>query len=1040
MRNIKQVFLWLMACTFMLTLSGFTSVSQSKENNRIVLADNTEKQQQGNVVNGLVTDVNGEALPGASIIEKGTKNGTVTDVNGNFSLTIVSKNNYLAISYIGYTAKEVSIGNNTNFTIILMEDSKALEEIVVVGYGIQQKRDLTGSISKVKGESVKNMPVPSVSNALQGRMSGVDFINSSGAPSAQPSIRIRGTGTINGAEPLVVIDGVPSGSIADINPNDIESVEVLKDASSSAIYGTRAANGVIIVTTKRGEKNSDVRAELNLYSAFSNVYKQLDLLTAPDLAMLKRERYTSDGINVAPFWNDTYYATQRTNWQDEIFDQGLSQNGDFRLSGGNRNSNYMTSISFYDEKGILYSSKYKRISIRANSDHQINDRLKISQSFQFTNSLSSTPYTLNAHVGRLWEALRFNPAIPVKDETGKWGSTIANNELGDINNPIYELETEKDDYTTNSILATLNLSYKFLEGLYLNVSGSANGYITLHESFLPKVTEQTRQRSLAELSKSYTQALTSLGEAYLSYLKTFDIHKVNLTGGVSYQSYSGQDFGATRRNFSDEKDEQLVFDNGAEMAAISGNFHDEVKLASAYARAFYSLKDKYMLTATFRADGSSRFAPGKRWGYFPAFSLGWRLSEEGFLNKPDFLNDLKILGGWGSLGNQDVGAFQYYPLMRNGQGQYIFGSDNALGSTVIMLANPNITWEKTDMTNLSVEARMLDNKLNATATYFYKRTYDMLIPTTVMGTQGTAGVPASNMGEMSNKGWEFDIGYTNRDNKDFSYYVSANVTFVKNKVEKLYGSDDTFIEGAQYGRQWQIISRTYEGQAIASFYGWKTDGLYQNQSEIDSDPNIKNDSRKSAIKPGDVRFVDINGDGIIDDQDRTKIGDPNPNAILGLQLGATYKGFDISTNFYGNFGLELFNADRMQGLDPAMVFNMYAETLDRWHGEGTSNTIPRMSTVKLNQNHRTSDLFIENGSFFKLKNLTIGYTLPTGILSKAKISNLRFYISGEDLLILTKYKGYSPELGYSDGNRQRGVDLAHYPTVRKVSLGLSLNF
>ncbi|KAA6300791.1 MAG: TonB-dependent receptor SusC [Candidatus Ordinivivax streblomastigis] len=997
------------------------------------------QQQSGKRITGTVTDTSGEPIIGANVVEKGTTNGNITDVNGKFTLE-VSSGATLVISYIGYNAQEAAVGNQTNLKIMLAEKSQALEEIVVVGYGIQQKRDITGNISNIKGDQIKNLPVTSASNALQGRVSGVDFVNTSSDPSAQPNIRIRGTGTVNGAEPLVVIDGVPSGNLRDINPNDIESIEILKDASSSAIYGTRAANGVIIITTKRGERNTKVNVDVNVYSAFVNVYKKLDLLTAPDLVMLKKERYTNDGNPVDAFWNDPYYATQRTDWQDAMFGQGQIWNGDVRISGGSDKSNYMTSIGIFDEQGILYNSNFNRINFRANSDHQPNDRLKISQSFQFVHSKAAVPDTRNTQHGRIWSGLRFNPALPVMDENGKWGASTVT-ELGDINNPVYELHTQRYSTTINSILASLNLSYKFAEGLYLNLNGGFDGNIQLDESFSPKVTEQMRQSEQAEMTKSYTQGMTALSEAYLSYLKTFaSVHKINVTAGVSYQNFSGMYFSAQKRDFTDESDDQLVFDNGSTLTGINGNFRDEVKLASAYGRLFYSLKDRYMLTATFRSDGSSRFAPEKRWGYFPAFSVGWRISEESFMPKSDFLNDLKILGGWGSLGNQDINAFQYVPLMVKGSVRQVIGGKNLTGSSVSMLANPNITWEKTNMTNVSIEARMFNNQLNATITWFNKKTFDMLIATPTMNAQGKSPVPASNVGEMSNKGWEFEVGYNKRVSQDFNWFAATNVSFIKNNVDRLYGTDDTFLSGPNYGRSQLEISRTYENQPIASFYGWKTDGLYQTQSEIDTDSNIKNDSRKGNIKPGDVRFVDQNLDGSIDDKDRVWLGDPNPAVVVGLQLGGSYKNFDFSANFYGNFGVELYNSDRMQGLTPNTPYNYYAETLNRWHGEGTSNTIPRMTNFEYNNNHRVSDLFIENGNFFKLKNLTAGYTLPKSLLSKVKINSLRFYVSGEDLLILTQYKGFTPELGFTAGNLQRGVDVAAYPTVRKISLGLSLNF
>jgi TonB-linked SusC/RagA family outer membrane protein len=755
--------------------------------------------------------------------------------------------------------------------------------------------------------------------------------------------------------------------------------------------------------------------------------------------MLKKERYTNDGVAINPIWNDPYYAVQRTDWQDAFFGTGNVLNGDIRITGGNDKSSYMSSLSYFDEKGTVDNTEYQRIVFRANSDHQLTSRLKLSQSFQFLSGQSGIGLVEDAHTGGVWQMLRFNPAIPVKNDDGTWGTSQADTELGDINNTIYEVNVKQVKNKNYSILGSVNLTYNILDGLYLNVNGSVNGGISTIREFSPQMLTQARIAPNATLWEKHSESSTYLTEAYLSYLKTFaSVHKLNVTAGVSYQYYDGSWFDATKLGFSDEDPSQVVLDNGATMSSINGNYNDEVKLASAYGRLFYSYVDKYLLTATFRADGSSRFAPGRRWGYFPAVSAGWRLSQEGFMRDVEFLNDLKLIGGWGLLGNQNVGAFQYFAMMsKSGASQ--LGQQQITAAAINMLPNPLITWEKTSMTNISAEARMLDNKLGAGVTWYNKKTIDMLIATIAMGSQGNAAVPASNIGEMSNKGWEVELSYNDAINEEFSYSIAANAAFNKNKVDVLYGTDN-FITGGTYGRTQQEISRTYEGQPIASFYGWQTNGLYQNQSEVDNDPNIKNDARKSGINPGDVRFVDQNGDGIIDEQDRTRLGDPNPDVIFGIQAGIAYKGFDLAINGYGNLGYELFNADRMTGLDPATSYNMYAEALNRWHGEGTSNSIPRMASGNFNQNHRTSDLFIESGNFFKIKNLTLGYTLPAPLTAKLQMNTLRIYFSGEDLYTFTHYTGFTPELGYHNGNQQKGVDWARVPTVRRLSLGLTLNF
>lgn len=995
------------------------------------------------IVSGTIVTETGETIIGANVSVKGHSSlGTITDIDGKFTLE-VPDNAVLVVSYVGYMPAEIKVGNQRTFSIVLREDSQSLDEVVVVGYGVQQKRDITGSIANIKGDNLKDLPVANLSNALQGKAAGVDIVSDGGSPGAEPVIRVRGTGSMSASDPLVVIDGVPSGKISDVNPNDIETIEVLKDASSSAIYGTRAANGVVIITTKRGKKNVKTNIDVNAYYGISNVSKTLDVLSAPELVMLKKERYQNDGLEVNPFWNDPYYQTQRTDWQKELFNQGKVANVDARLTGGNDKSNYMSSLGYYKEDGIIINSEYERVSLRLNSDHQINSRLKIGQSLQYTYRRWYNPSTKSVYSGVVWQGLRFNPAIPCRDEDGNWGSAVENNELGDINNPVYELETERHQLTNHGLLASFTLDYKITDDLYLKGNAAFDGSIYSSKDFSPMVSQQMRKRNDAELARRHQERYSFLGEAYLAYKKDFGSrHSLNATAGISAQKSKGEYDSATMKTFADEDDNQLVFDNGSTMGSISGNYYTETALASYFGRVFYSYDSRYLLTATFRADGSSKFPQGNRWGYFPAVSLGWRLSEESFLKDISWLDNLKLVGGWGLLGNQDVADLQYYTVMKKNidyGNKYTFGSDKVGGARITSLANTNITWEKTGMTNIGLDGALFDQKLTFSATWFDKKTVDMLVPTVVVGTIGRATIPDSNIGEMRNRGWEIELGFRQQLASGFQYNVNMNASFVKNEILKLYG-DNNYIGSITYGRQEQEISRSYEGKPIASFYGWKTDGLYQNAAEIANDPYLKNDPRKGSILPGDVRFVDINHDGIIDEKDRTYIGDPNPNAILGLQVQAQYKGFDLSMNFIGSFGADLYNADRMQGLDPSFSYNMYRETLDRWHGEGTSNSIPRMTTLRTNLNHRTSDLFIESGDFVKLKNVTLGYTFPGGWLSKAGVNRLRLFASAENLFTITSYSGYSPEIGYTDGNRQKGVDYAQYPQSRKFTFGLNLNF
>lgn len=991
-------------------------------------------------VRGKVKDDKGQPLIGVMVSVKGKNRGVATDPNGNFTVR-VDHTDSLVFKTMGYANVTVSASGNLD-NITLLPAATSLSDVVVVGYGVQTRRDLTGAISTVKGADIKNLPVSDAAQAIQGRVAGVDIVRSDGSPGTTPSIRIRGTGTINNAEPLIIIDGVPAPDLrglSDINNNDIASMEVLKDASSAAIYGTRAANGVIIITTKKGSYNEKLNTSVNIYRGVSNVRRYIPLLTAPDLVTLKKERYTNDGLSVPAFWQDPFYAVQRTDWQKALFNTGHVTNADISIKGGSAYSNYLFSMGYYDEKGLITNTYFKRYTVRINSEHRINSRLKVGENLQLTARKGNSLDTYSSQTGLIFSALRFNPAVPVKDETGNYGSAQANNELGDINNPVFTAETT-DAWTKNyRILANAFAELEIIKDLKLRVNYAFDGTLSNAFSFSPKTLTQVRTRDDAELVQSNTSTGTHLGEAFLSYNKTLNKdHQVSLTGGISYQKYDGSYFSAQRNGFDDESPYVLVLDNGSIVYNAAGNYYATNILASGFARGFYSYKGKYLLTATMRADGSSRFAEGNRWGYFPAVSAGWRISDENFFrNNVRAVSNLKVTGGWGVLGNQNVTEFQYLATIIKNR-KYNFGDQPFTGIWNSSLANSAITWEKAHMTNISAEIGFLNNALNATISYFNKNTIDMLVPAAKPDLHGTSLVPDENIGELNNHGWEFEVAYQG-GKKAFTYSVAANATIIKNEVTKLY-SEDAYIGSSNYGRQNQEISRTYAGQPIASFYGWKTAGLYQNQTQIDSDPYISKDGRKNNIKPGDVRFVDVNGDGAITEADRVNLGDPNPRVQYGFQASGNFKGFDLSLSLTGVAGVKLYNADKMQGLDPTYSYNYYAEQLERWHGEGTSNSVSRMTLSDNNGNYRTSDRFIESGNYLALRNVALGYTIPSSLWGSKSTTGIRVYVAGQNMFIITNYSGLNPELGYTDGNKQRGVDVATYPQARSITVGASMNF
>ncbi|MHA4810036.1 TonB-dependent receptor [Flavitalea flava] len=1017
-------------------------------------------------LSGTVRDENNNPVEGAAITVKSLNTGTVTDKQGKFQLNIPDGAYEVEISFVGYKSEKRTVtvagGQSPALTITLHVGASGLNEVVVVGYGTQRKRDVTGTISTVKGDDLKNVPVSNPATALQGRASGVDIVRADGSPGSVPTIRIRGTGTLNNADPLVVIDGVPAGTLNDINPNDIASIEILKDASSSAIYGTRAANGVVLVTTKKGSFGDQMKISANLYTGNSKIVKYLDLLKAPDLAPLKLEAYTNDGVTSGPsvdFWSDQANAIQRTDWQKALFGTGKTNNADLAIRGGNASSSYSFSANYYDEKGLIINSNFKRYSARINSEHKLSNRIRVGENFLYSKRSGSSPDTRSTQTGLVWSALRFNPSIPVfVDSTGKWGSSKGKSEQGDINNPVFTATTNDISLTNNNLLTNAYIEIDLLKGLKIRGNIGYDQEVEERYEFYPASPDQTRVQQLASLKRQHQEYSSLLNEIYLTYNGQFGKdHSLIFTGGYSAQTSKGYYYYGQRTGFTDTDPNQIVLNNGNGANQFSGGGSDNsvgsntpTGLLSYFVRGNYSFKGKYLLTGTMRADGSGKFPPGKRWGYFPAFSLGWRISDENFFkNNITFLNNLKLTGGWGQLGNQNVNDFQFLGILQNG-GQYAFGAPSNVvnASFITSLSNPNITWERAEMTNISAEFGLLGNHLTGTVTYFNKNTRDMLVPASIVETYGAApsiygnvSVPDQNQGILNNHGVEIDLTYQNTSGK-LSYAFGVNGSFINNKVTHLYGTKTDYIGSVFYGRESLETSRTYEGQPIASFYGFKTNGLYQTQGDIDKEPGIANDPNKANILPGDVRFVDINGDGIIDDKDRVNLGNPNPKFTFGFHGNLAYKGFDLSFNFAGQTGSKLYNADRMVGLDGTQFFNMYEEARNRWHGAGTSNSVPRLSKANLNVNNRSSDLWIQSGNYISLKTVALGYTFPKTMIGTLQIPESRIYVSGYNVFMLTGYKGYSPELGYTQAgnNRQRGVDVAQYPSARSITVGATFNF
>ncbi|WP_221393693.1 TonB-dependent receptor [Dyadobacter sp. NIV53] len=983
-------------------------------------------------ISGTVVDHTNAPLPGASIVLKGTSKGVVTDADGNFSIQ-AEIGDILVISFIGTTTQEISIKDGSKLKVTLIADATMLGGVVVVGYGTQKKSEITSSIAKIDGKDIQTTIASNVALSLQGRASGVEIV-SSGLPGKTPSIRIRGVGTINNTQPLIVLDGVPVSAdiLGQLAPAEIESIEILKDAASGAIYGTRAANGVVLVTSKKSGFNQKTTVRLNTSVGFNKLIKKYPVLNAEKLYELKRERYVMDGLPIDPNspWADEKYNKTRADWQNEMFRTGLFTDYNVNIGGGSENSTINASIFYRDEEGTLLTTNMKRLGMSLRSTQKISDRLRIEENVRIS---SKKNLILQDDLGEgtsttIYSAYRFMPSIPVKNDDGSYGSGKASTQFGDMWNPVYKAKEEW--WRTNEIrtIITTKLDFDVTKSLTLSARASYQRTTAGDNRFQNITPDQSRSESAPTLISANTASTTKLGEVFANYDKTIGDHHIGATFGISGQIDEGNYNRMIGQGFASTIESQLVMNNAA-TTRVEGSEYPTTGIASAFFRGTYGYKDKYYFSGIFRADGSSRFADGNRWGYFPSVSAGWRISNESFLAGNTTISNMKLNVGWGQLGNQNVDAFQYLNVYQKDV-KYVLGGTNLTGTRLASFANTNITWETTSSLNVLLELGLFNNKLNMDVAYFDKRTKNMLIPLPSLLASGTVSIPDFNAGEMRNYGFEIEPSYNGQIGK-VNFDLGLNLTYLQNEVTQLYG-EAKYISSNEY-------NRTYQGQAVGTFYGWKTDGIYQNQAAVESDPNISKDPRKVYITPGDVRFVDINGDNMVDDKDRVKIGNPNPKVLLGFNLGVTYKGFNLSTVFSGSLGHQLYDAMMVRGIDPTQSGNMDAVSYERWTGEGSTNKYPRMSTIRANNNYRVSELGIKSGDYVRMKDATLGYSVPESASKAIGISRLRVYLSGRNLLTFTKFDGVDPEESGSD-NLNRGVILNNTPQSKSLVLGLDITF
>ncbi|MDU1891087.1 MAG: SusC/RagA family TonB-linked outer membrane protein [Dysgonomonas sp.] len=1037
-----------------------------KENKQIVLTDRkqatqttvNQTPQQAITITGTIKDDQGESLPGVSVIVKGTTNGTATDIDGKFSIT-TSPNAVLVFRYVGFTPQEIKVTGQSALNITLREDAQNLEEVVVVGYTTQKKADLTGAVSSVDMGKLNDMAVTGLNTALQGRMSGVTVLQSSGAPGASSSIRIRGMGTFGNNDPLYIIDGVPADNMDDVSPNDIERVDVLKDAASAAIYGNRAANGVVLIQTKKGSGTGKVSVSLNTHQGFSSPQRKIKLLNAEQRNMIHLEAYENGNYSPDPtkpdareYYYSDYAKVSRTKWQDEIFTNSAYQgNYDLSVSGASNNARYSIMAGHLTQDGILKNTSFERTSFRVNTELDVLPGLKFGENLMVSHSKRFLVPEMGA-TGAIATALQFDPSVPVYDETGEYKYSGSGALNADLRNPVGVVDRADRKRTRERILGNVYAEYKFLNDFTFKTDFGYDWSKWNDKWFVSSVPESARRSSTNELTEQGTESRKWLNTTTLRYDKNIGSHKMMVLGGTSYETYRENSSSVRGTNFLNEDKAQRYMEAATQIAWALGE-RQEWALQSYFGRVDYAFADRYLFTFNMRADGSSRFSKDNRWGYFPSVSGGWRLSEESFFEPlKNSVQQLKLRASWGKLGNQNI-LDTYYPTRskivntNNDDGYYVvFGKDEvaSAGRYESNLPNEDIKWEITTQTNIGLDFVFL-NKFDLSLDYYNKKSEDVLLQLPLTSLAGVTVAPWVNSADVRNQGFDANLSYTTKVN-NFDIRAFGNIGTVKNKVLST-GSASKAIYPTSYRSQ--TITRTIAGEPIAHFYGYKTDGIFRSQAEIDSYVNEKGEKLQPSAVPGDVKFVDVDNDGKIDEKDRTKIGSGFPDFTYNFGVDLMYKGFDFSMFFQGVSGVDIFNALKYEGMFMNPMYNQFEGILDRYHETNNPNgKWPRVTTKDTNNNSRMSDLYVDNGNYLRLKTLTIGYTFDKSISKKLRLQKLRVYTTMQNLLTFTSYKGFDPELGDTYSNEpdavsqpmELGVDRGQFPQPRTFVFGVNINF
>jgi TonB-linked SusC/RagA family outer membrane protein len=1027
-------------------------------------------------VRGKVTDSKNEPLIGVNVIIKGTRQGIVTNMDGEFSLTTPNTNVVLEFSYVGFETQNVSLNGQTYINVVMSEDTELLEEVVVVGYGTMKKSDLTGALSQVSGEELKNLPVRSIADALQGKTAGVTITSTGGSPGTPPTVRIRGIGTVNNNNPLYIVDGLPQTDIGWLNPNNIASMEILKDASATAIYGSRAANGVIIISTIRGSgQKNKTKVSFDAYFGVQNPIKIYEMMGASEFIDYKNLANTNAGNpafytenqknQILQFLKENTGSEEGTNWWKEVNHKNAPvRNYDVSISGSANGLAYHTNLGYMTQDGIVKGSDFDRVSWLTNIDHQLYKWLKMSGNVGIIKQSRRNVIENSPGFNTSFIAFTADPISPVyrKDlknipdflessffmnqvdpnDRYSWYSPIL---LTNKQNPAAQTDIRKDNVWNDlSLKGGLNFEADLTGWLKFRTNLGVDLYRGGSEGFNPKYyLDGDQYNSDATVSKYYSNSDYWVWENTLTFNKTFGDHNLLAMVGISAEETKSEATSASRQGLVSNSEDQRILDAASKNPGASG-WKSESALQSLFTRIFYSYKNRYLFTANIRRDGSSNFGPGYKWGTFPSFSAGWNFSEEDFMSNSKYLSNGKLRVSWGQIGNQAIydindasnrgGAYQ--SAFTGNWGYYLFGSDfnsQLMGGNNLM-GNPTVKWETTEQFDIGVDLGFFKNALTLNIDYFQKRTKDMLLKVPLPSYLGFPNNPWVNAGSILNKGWEIDLKYRN-SLQDFNYSIGANLFTFNNKVISLGGGEPL------YGGGWITVTttKTEEGKPIGYFYGLKTDGIFQNRDEINAYKNKEGKLIQPSARPGDLKFLDLNEDGIINANDRTNIGNPFPKMSFGFNLAADYKGFDLQLLFQGTYGNKIMNAKKIDMNSGVGWYNAPKDLMAKaWSPTNPTNDQFQINADNTN-NLQVSDWLVEDGSYLRLKNVQLGYSLPQNILTHYNISGIRVWLGAYNLLTFTKYTGLDPEIGNSSP-LNNGVDDGYYPQSATYMMGVNITF